>query len=181
MALVVGVLTFVLSWIFLWSGAAKLGVPTTAANALAEVTRLPRHLARRVIRTFSLFELLGAVLLLVRASFVGATISLGIGLSIAIFSSAAVAMHRNVPCGCFGSSGDTRPIGLTNVLFGVLIAAAALMLMTNRNDEYHALVSNFSIISALAVSTAVAFGTILQHLRDLRPSIDNYMMRGDRD
>jgi len=181
MALVVGVLTFALSGIFLWSGAAKLGVPTTAANAVAEVTRLPQHLARRVIRTFSLFELFGAVLLLVRASFLGAAISLGIGLSIAIFSSVAMAMHRKVPCGCFGSSGDTRPIGLTNALFGALIAATALMLMINRIEEHHTLVSNFSLISALAVSIAVASGTILQHLRDLRPSIDNYMMRGDRD
>lgn len=106
------------------SGIAKTVAPGPARRAVEEIVpRLDGALIGAVLRVAAIVEVAVAAALPIPSARVPAAAAMALlGAGFVVLGVLGAVRHGSAPCGCFGSSG-TRPLGWTNALLGLAVAA----------------------------------------------------------
>jgi hypothetical protein len=110
-------------------GASKLVSPRPLAIGLGQVYGWSRPVGMWAARTVATVELAAALLLAgAWAAVVGLALTALVGTGIVLHATIAIRRGATAPCGCFGES-NGRPIGVRNLLAGIALLTAAVMLL----------------------------------------------------
>jgi len=168
-------LPITLASIFLWSGAAKLGSPTGAGDAIAHLSKLPPSAGRLAARQLALLEIAAAVSVATSIQWAfGYSLSLFLGVMIVLASLWGILSHKAIPCGCFGTR-SSRPIGWRTLSWGALISAASAVLLAGYPHVQYTLEPLARVAAVCCVAT---MGALLKHVDLLSKPIANFTFRG---
>lgn len=128
-----------LSFVILFAGAAKIGrAPARPAEFLVEVMRISdTRMLRLGLMCLPAVEILVGISLLLRTEFMTPALILMTFLTVCFALLSALAIKRGVtsPCGCFGSTDDTTPLGVRTVILNTALLTAVVYLLLQDLEE----------------------------------------------
>jgi len=165
-----------LACVLLWAGAAKLGSPSGASEALTSFVHIRQSLSVPAAMGLGAVEVLTAILLVTPAPMrVGPAMSLLLGAAFSLAAVVALVSRREIACGCFGSGG-TRPIGWRNLFAGLLISGVSVLDLLSRDPTANLRLE--PLLKLCLACCAALLCSFAKHGSLLRRPLADFALRG---
>lgn len=162
----VGAGNAVLAGLLLCAGTAKFAVPAHLARAINDLVPSAGTRAVLLARLVAALEIGTALALSVpEMRIAGAAAAAVLGATFAAAGAVAAVRGVRAPCGCFGRAGD-RPLGVRNVVFGLVLVALSALLLRDRSGGWAAY-QGLPMTGTAAVAVVLAGWLYRDMIRDL--------------